>query len=62
MRSATCALPYRKSVRAPPGSTIVTPIPKRATSWATDSAKPSMPHLVAWHDQRVERDHEEAQQ
>lgn len=46
--SATWALPYRNSVRAPPGSTMVTPIPKSATSAATDSAKPSMPHLVAW--------------
>jgi hypothetical protein len=28
---------------------MVTPIPNGATSWATDSAKPSMPHLVAWY-------------
>jgi hypothetical protein len=37
MSSATWALPQRNSVRAPPGSTIVMPVPNGATSWATDS-------------------------
>jgi hypothetical protein len=47
-RPATWALPWRTSVRAPPGSTMVTPVPNGAASWATDSANPVMPHWAAW--------------
>ena len=36
-----------KLVPVGPGSTMMKSIPKGATSWTTDSMKPSMPHLVA---------------
>ena len=46
---ASCSLPFRNWVRARPGSMIVTPMLKAATSVAVASMNPSMPHLVAWY-------------
>lgn len=44
--AASSAFP--KPVDVAPGSTMVTPMPNGATSWAIVSQKPSMPHLDAW--------------
>jgi hypothetical protein len=41
-------MPAPKFVAVGPGSAIMKSMPNDATSWATDSTKPSMPHLVAW--------------
>ena len=37
-----------KPVGVAPGSTMVTPMPKGATSAARVSQKPSTPHFAAW--------------